>query len=252
MTLVSSVEHNSLLRLADVYLVYAEAILGNNGSTADGEALQYFNAVRKRAGVDPAPSLNIDTLIQERRRWLSQHAASYSELCRAIGERSPAGIRYESGVGATDEPHAALRELLEQRRASDIRRGATHTGPHRDTLAQMKSSGGADPRQGYKLEYRNSKTGAAVLPTIGAWLQLLPAGYRDPGPLAQSIPGVLAGGSYPSRWTTPDSGLRVPDSGSPGLNSGLWTAGAGFPTMARTPAVGRPRAEMRLRPRRGS
>ena len=32
-------------------------------------------------------------------------------------------------------------------------------------------------------------------------LQLLPSTYRDPGPLAQSLPGVLAGGSYPSRWT---------------------------------------------------
>ena len=30
MTLTSSAEHNALLRLADVYLVYAEAILGNN------------------------------------------------------------------------------------------------------------------------------------------------------------------------------------------------------------------------------
>jgi DNA mismatch repair protein MutL len=31
-------------------------------------------------------------------------------------------------------------------------------------------------------------------------LQLLPTSYRDPDPTAQSIPGVLAGGSYPSRW----------------------------------------------------
>jgi DNA mismatch repair protein MutL len=31
-------------------------------------------------------------------------------------------------------------------------------------------------------------------------LQLLPNSYRDPVPAAQSIPGVLTGGSYPSRW----------------------------------------------------
>jgi DNA mismatch repair protein MutL len=31
-------------------------------------------------------------------------------------------------------------------------------------------------------------------------LQLLPESYRDPGPMAQSIPNVLSGGSYPSRW----------------------------------------------------
>jgi gentisate 1,2-dioxygenase len=50
--------------------------------------------------------------------------------------------------------------------------------PHRHTLASMAKSGGPDPRQGYKLEYRNSKTGAAVLPTIGAFLQLLPKGFK--------------------------------------------------------------------------
>jgi len=31
-------------------------------------------------------------------------------------------------------------------------------------------------------------------------LQLLPVGYRDAGPIPQSIPGVLSGGTYPSRW----------------------------------------------------
>ena len=49
--------------------------------------------------------------------------------------------------------------------------------PHRDALALMAASGAVDPRHGYKLEYRNAKTGSAVLPTIGAWLQLLPKGF---------------------------------------------------------------------------
>jgi len=50
--------------------------------------------------------------------------------------------------------------------------------PHRDRLARMATSGPLDARHGYKLEYLNAKTGAAVLPTIGAWLQLLPNGFR--------------------------------------------------------------------------
>jgi gentisate 1,2-dioxygenase len=49
--------------------------------------------------------------------------------------------------------------------------------PHRATLASMTKSNGPDPSHGYKLEYRNSQTGAAVLPTIGAYLQLLPRGF---------------------------------------------------------------------------
>jgi DNA mismatch repair protein MutL len=33
-------------------------------------------------------------------------------------------------------------------------------------------------------------------------LQLLPTAYREPEPMAQSIPNVLSGGIYPSRWGT--------------------------------------------------
>ena len=52
--------------------------------------------------------------------------------------------------------------------------------PHREELAAMKTgaAGGIDPHDGFKLEYRNANTGASVLPTIGAWLQLLPKGFR--------------------------------------------------------------------------
>jgi gentisate 1,2-dioxygenase len=49
--------------------------------------------------------------------------------------------------------------------------------PHREQLAQMARGGSVDPRHGFKLEYRNSKTGGPPLPTIGASLQLLPKGF---------------------------------------------------------------------------
>jgi gentisate 1,2-dioxygenase len=49
--------------------------------------------------------------------------------------------------------------------------------PHREQLVSMTKRGALDPRHGYKLEYRHSKTTAAVLPTIGAFLQLLPTGF---------------------------------------------------------------------------
>jgi DNA replication and repair protein RecF len=74
------------------------------------------------------------TLVRERRDWVRQQAARYAELCDAIGESQPAAMRYDSSVGEADDPTTTLRELLATRRASDIRRGATHTGPHRDTI----------------------------------------------------------------------------------------------------------------------
>ena len=44
-----------MMRLAEVYLNYAEAVLGNNATTSDAQALEYFNALRTRANV-PAKS----------------------------------------------------------------------------------------------------------------------------------------------------------------------------------------------------
>ena len=54
-------------RLADVYLMKAEAILGNDDVTSDGEALAAFNAVRNRAQVQPYSSITFDDILRERR-----------------------------------------------------------------------------------------------------------------------------------------------------------------------------------------
>lgn len=78
----SSPEHNSVLRLADVYLIYAEAILGNDASTSNGEALTYFNAVRERAGVDHVTSLDFNTILKERRVELVFEGQYWIDLVR--------------------------------------------------------------------------------------------------------------------------------------------------------------------------
>lgn len=54
-------------RLADVYLMKAEAIMGNADETSDGEALAAFNAVRQRAHVDPKSKITFEDLLRERR-----------------------------------------------------------------------------------------------------------------------------------------------------------------------------------------
>ena len=75
------------------------------------------------------------TLVRERRAWVKEHSARYAALCESIGETKPSAMRYESAAATADDPASTLQDLLASRRASDIRRGATHTGPHRDTLA---------------------------------------------------------------------------------------------------------------------
>lgn len=62
-----------ILRLADIYLIYAEAVLGNNPSTSDAEALRLFNAVRKRSvpSHQNVTSLTFMDIFRERRLELA-------------------------------------------------------------------------------------------------------------------------------------------------------------------------------------
>ena len=82
MDLWSSTEHNTVLRLADVYLIYAEAILGNNSSTSDSRALEYFNAVRTRAGVPMVTGITPASLMTERRIELAFEGQYWFDLVR--------------------------------------------------------------------------------------------------------------------------------------------------------------------------
>ncbi len=71
-----------ILRLADVYLVYAEAILGNSESTSDSEALWAFNEVRKRAGVSTKTSITWLDLFKERRLELAFEGDFWYDIVR--------------------------------------------------------------------------------------------------------------------------------------------------------------------------
>lgn len=83
---------------------------------------------------EPPLALHGAVLVTERRAWLGEVAPRFSILCREIGERAPTSLRYEGSVADASDPEAALLGLLADRRATDIRRGATNTGPHRDAL----------------------------------------------------------------------------------------------------------------------
>ncbi|WP_158992576.1 RagB/SusD family nutrient uptake outer membrane protein [Mucilaginibacter sp. L196] len=78
----SSIEHNTVLRLADVYLVYAEALMGNSSSTTNALALQYFNDVRVRAGLPRATSITTASLMTERRIELAFEGQYWFDLVR--------------------------------------------------------------------------------------------------------------------------------------------------------------------------
>jgi len=71
-----------MLRLADVYLVYAEAKLGAAASTNDALALKYFNAVRTRAGVPEKALITEDDIFNERKLELAMEGQVWYDAVR--------------------------------------------------------------------------------------------------------------------------------------------------------------------------
>lgn len=97
-----------LLRLADVYLVYAEAVLGNNTSTADASALSAYNAVRTRAGLEAKTTITFEDIWIERRLelafegdfWYDFVRLSYYDMNKAVTKLN--AQRRKNHVGLSD------------------------------------------------------------------------------------------------------------------------------------------------------
>lgn len=83
-----------LIRLADMYLTYAEAVLGTSNTTTDAKALEIFNGVRKRAGVSEYTSLDFKEIMQERRREFAFESITWFDVQR---------LRYREGDQAALE-----------------------------------------------------------------------------------------------------------------------------------------------------
>jgi len=70
------------LRLADVYLMYCEAVLGGATSTSDGVCLEYINKIRTRANLPALSSITPDNLLLERRVELAFENHRFFDLVR--------------------------------------------------------------------------------------------------------------------------------------------------------------------------
>lgn len=67
-----------ILRLADVYLTYAEAVLDKNPA----EALMYVNMVRERAGVNPLTSVTWQDVFEERIKEFAMEGQAWYEFTK--------------------------------------------------------------------------------------------------------------------------------------------------------------------------
>jgi DNA replication and repair protein RecF len=95
-----------------------------------------------------------------RAAWVESIAERFTTLCTRIGEQATIQVRYATSLATTDDPTAALAHALEQKRAHDLRRGLTHTGPHRDDLTitldgrDLRTFGSAGQQRGAAIALR--------------------------------------------------------------------------------------------------
>ncbi|HET6766485.1 MAG TPA: RagB/SusD family nutrient uptake outer membrane protein [Chitinophagaceae bacterium] len=77
-----------MMRLAEMFLIYAEAAMGNDLSTSDATAIDYFNRVHTRAGLAPyvvggpngSGPLTLDMLLSERFKEFAMEGMSWYDL----------------------------------------------------------------------------------------------------------------------------------------------------------------------------
>ncbi|MDO8502855.1 MAG: DNA replication and repair protein RecF [Gemmatimonadaceae bacterium] len=107
-------------------LARRNAALRDAARTGDGASVAVWEPTLAEYGA---------TLVMERACWVKERADEFARLCAAIGEPGEARMTYVSAISKADDTRAALADSLERHRRHDIRRGVTHSGPHRDDVA---------------------------------------------------------------------------------------------------------------------
>lgn len=77
-----------MLRLAEMYLIYVEAVMGNNPNTTDETAIEYYNVIRTRAGLpeyevggtNGSGPLTWDKLFSERMKEFAMEGMAWYDL----------------------------------------------------------------------------------------------------------------------------------------------------------------------------
>lgn len=86
-----------MMRLSEVYLNYAEAILGNDEVTSDAEAIEYFNRVRERVNLSPVSTLNYESIRKERRLEFCMEGQYWYDLVRRAFYKQDEVLNYILG-----------------------------------------------------------------------------------------------------------------------------------------------------------
>ena len=120
---------------------YRHALAQRNAALRD--ALRSTGAsAEKSVAVWEAPLAKHGAVLwRERVEWAERAAPRFASMCASIGEASVVSLRYATSLEPAShevaDVEASLARGLADRRPLDLRRGLTHTGPHRDDLALL-------------------------------------------------------------------------------------------------------------------
>ncbi len=111
---------------------YRSALLQRNAALR--EAARHPDREDAIAAWEPALAESGARIFCERTQWVTNHTAEFTRICTAIGEEGEQRMSYRTSLPRDAAPKEALSAALQRQRATDIRRGMTHSGPHRDDL----------------------------------------------------------------------------------------------------------------------
>jgi len=114
---------------------YRAALVQRNAALRTSFKSGAQSAAASAAVWEPALAQHGALIWTARAAWVESVAQRFEQLCARIGETARVSIRYATSLSPSDDPVAALAASLEAKRAHDLRRGLTHSGPHRDDLA---------------------------------------------------------------------------------------------------------------------
>ncbi|HUQ48034.1 MAG TPA: DNA replication and repair protein RecF [Gemmatimonadaceae bacterium] len=110
---------------------YRAALTRRNAALRDAARTNDHSSV---AVWEPALAQHGATLLCERSQWVAANRDNFARLTTAIGEAGEARMSYTSSAAKEPDIAEALLAAFERQRKHDIRRGITHSGPHRDDL----------------------------------------------------------------------------------------------------------------------
>ena len=127
---------------------YRGALLRRNAAlrTAQRDGPRGASAHEARVAVwEPALAEHGGIVAAARHAFVRRHAERFRTLAESIGERQPVTMRYAASAGATsgaesEDSHAqavAYTLAFEAQRGTELRRGTTLVGPHRDELVLL-------------------------------------------------------------------------------------------------------------------